>query len=218
MKSYTVNQIKACDLGGVDFSKAEAGSVAEVRVESSDHHPAVNFALLHDTRNLYLRFDVADCYVKVVHSGFHSPVYRDSCVEFFVRPRADRGYFNFEVNAGGALLLSYVEDWRRTATGLKKATSLTDELCRRIEIISSLPHIVDPEITTPTNWDLSLKIPLCVLEAHAGELGSLAGKTWSGNFYKCADGTSHPHWISWSPVEELNFHAPECFGELRFEG
>ncbi|MFA7172474.1 MAG: carbohydrate-binding family 9-like protein [Kiritimatiellia bacterium] len=218
MKFYNVNQIEPCDLARVDFSKAELGTLTEVRVESSDHHPAVSFALLHDTRNLYLRFDVADRYVKVVHSGFHAPVCRDSCVEFFVRPRSDRGYFNFETNAGGALLLYYVEDWARTATGFKKAASLPDELCRKIEIISSLPRIIDPEITTPINWNLVMKIPLSVLEALIGELDCLPGTRWRANFYKCADDTSHPHWISWSPVKELNFHAPESFGELRFRG
>ena len=24
---------------------------------------------------------------------------------------------------------------------------------------------------------------------------------WRVNFYKCADDTSHPHWLTWSPVE-----------------
>ena len=41
-------------------------------------------------------------------------------------------------------------------------------------------------------------------------------QAWRGNLYKCGDRTSHPHWAAWSPVDELNFHLPRCFGTLRF--
>jgi len=42
---------------------------------------------------------------------------------------------------------------------------------------------------------------------------------WRVNFYKCADDTSHPHWLTWSPVDlpEPNFHHPQSFGILQFE-
>ena len=36
-------------------------------------------------------------------------------------------------------------------------------------------------------------------------------------FFKCGDKTSHPHWASWNPVDELNFHLPRCFSEIIFE-
>jgi len=216
MQSYDVHKIAAQELREVDFSKAAPGKVDQVRVESSSHHPPTRFALLHDTHTLYLRFDVDDQYVKAVHSGFHAPVYKDSCVEFFVRPRNDRGYFNFEINAGGSLLLSYIENWTRTSEGFEKFRMVPKELCCKIEIFSSLPHSIEPEITTPLHWNISLKIPLSILEAHTGRISCDPGSVWRGNFYKCADETSHPHWLSWSPVKELNFHDPECFGELRF--
>jgi hypothetical protein len=216
MKSYNVNQIAVQELSEVNFSQASPGLVDQVRIESSSHHPPTRFALLHDTRNLYLRFDVDDRYVKAVHSGFHAPVYKDSCVEFFVRPRPDGGYFNFELNAGGSLLLSYIENWKRTPEGFEKFRMVSPELCCQIEILNSLPHIVQPEITTPLHWNVSLKIPLSLLEAHTGRISTTPGSRWRGNFYKCADETSHPHWMSWSPVKELNFHAPDDFGELCF--
>ena len=216
MKTYTVNKTNAQELHEVDFSNAVRGQIEEVRVESSDHHPKTQFSLLHDTQNLYLRFDVDDQYVKAIQTGFHSSVCKDSCVEFFVCPKADKGYFNFEINAGGTLLLYYFDSCAKTKGGLEKFTPVTDDLCRKIEISSSLPHIIDPEITTPIKWNLSLKIPLSMMEVYTGKLSCEPGSLWRGNFYKCADATSHPHWISWSPVKELNFHIPECFGELQF--
>ena len=56
------------------------------------------------------------------------------------------------------------------------------------------------------------------MEQYVGRLCNLPGQTWRGNFYKCADRSSHPHWASWSPLgEPLNFHTPQFFGPLRLE-
>jgi hypothetical protein len=77
---------------------------------------------------------------------------------------------------------------------------------------------VDPEIQGPVEWCLEYSIPLSIFEAYLGKAVDPAGGRWRGNFYKCGDETSHPHWASWSPIgEELNFHCPEHFGILEFE-
>jgi hypothetical protein len=81
---------------------------------------------------------------------------------------------------------------------------------------SSLPAVVDPEIDAPVDWELAFFVPTEVLEDYVGPIGPLAGQEWRANFYKCGDETSHPHWAAWSPVDELNFHLPRCFGTLRF--
>jgi hypothetical protein len=43
--------------------------------------------------------------------------------------------------------------------------------------------------------------------------------TWRANFYKCGDKTSHPHWLTWNPVDKPrpDFHLPQYFGTLVFE-
>jgi hypothetical protein len=45
------------------------------------------------------------------------------------------------------------------------------------------------------------------------------GVTWRANFYKCADKTSHPHWLTWAHVNypKPKFHLPEYFGRIEFE-
>ena len=152
------------------------------------------------------------------HTEFQSPVWRDSCVEFFVQPRGSGGYFNFEINCGGALLSYYIEDPTRTADGFAKFTRLSPEHGGRIRINHSLPSLVVPERGEPIEWHIGCSIPLEVLEAYTGSLGPMAGQTWRGNFFKCADDSSHPHWASWAAIgEELNFHQPEYFAPLRFE-
>ena len=95
-------------------------------------------------------------------------------------------------------------------------TPLSDAHCEAVAIVASLPETVDPEMTEAIVWTLAYSIPVAVIEEHSGPLGSLGGTCWRANFYKCGDATSHPHWASWQPVSELNFHMPECFGEIVF--
>ena len=193
-------------------------SVAHFRPESSDHRPRTRVKLVADARGLYGLFQVEDRFVRCVHTDFQSRVYKDSCVEFFVQPRPDKGYFNFEFNCGGALLASYITDPRRTADGFADFQVLRPEEGRRIGVYSSLPRTVAPEITEALTWELAFFIPLDIMVPYTGPVSIAPGEIWRGNFYKCGDETSHPHWAAWQPVEALNFHLPQCFGQLRFEG
>jgi hypothetical protein len=186
---------------------------------SSAHRPKTQVRLLHDGRTLAILFRVQDRFVRSVHTRPNEQVCEDSCVEFFVQPRPDKGYFNFEVNAGGTMLLYYVEDPARAPDGsLKRFRPVEESLARRIEIHHSLPPAVDPEIAVPTAWTIELRIPVEIMESYIGPLGDLTGQRWRANFYKCGDKTSHPHWGAWSPVgEALNFHQPARFGVLNFD-
>ena len=218
MKRYTVRRVAPASLARMDFSVAEEGFIDCVRPESSEHHPQVEFRLLHDAQAFYLAFKVYDRYVRVAHAGFQSKVYLDSCVEFFVKPFADRGYFNFEMNAGGSLLLTYIEDPTRLPEGgFAKYRPVAEDWCDNIAILTSLPPRVDPERSEPTTWHLRCRIPFALFDAYVGPVVREAA-TWHANFYKCGDETSHPHWLSWSPVTgALNFHQPSCFGMLVLE-
>ena len=81
-----------------------------------------------------------------------------------------------------------------------------------------MPRHVPDEIAQPVEWRLQLAVPVALLEKYVGPLRPLAGSEWQGNLFKCADATSHPHWAAWSAIgDELNFHAPQYFGRLRFE-
>ncbi len=173
--------------------------------------------LLYDREALYVFFRVEDRYVRAVAAGFQGPVCEDSCVEFFVRPREQAGYFNFEMNCGGTLLLYYIEDPRRTARGFARFTPVDRRHLAGMRVHHSLPRIVEPEIAEPVVWTLAYSVPLPLLEAYAGPLSPHPDRPWRCNFYKCGDRTSHPHWGAWCPVgEELDFHQPDRFGTLEF--
>lgn len=196
------------------WAQAEEGRVGNFMPADVAHQPDTRFRLLHDDANIYVRFEVRDHYVRAVQTEYQGMVCNDSCVEFFVRPRMDRGYFNFEMSAGGTLLLYYIEDATRVPGGFKKFQPVSEEWGRRVKIWHSLPSVVDPEIAVPTTWGVGYSIPVALIEAYTGPLGKLSRQIWRANFFKCADKTSHPHWATWAPITKLNFHLPECFGEL----
>jgi hypothetical protein len=205
------------------WRRADAAEVDRFRPESSDHRPQTIARILYDDEALYICFHVEDRYVRSVITALNGPVCEDSCVEFFVAPvrhdqGAPHGYLNFEVNAGGSLHASHVRDPRRGPDGqFLDWTPLTEADAAHLKIATSLPNRIEPERTEPVTWAAAWTIPFALLEQYVGPVRPVAGATWRGNLYKCGDETSHPHWAAWSPVSELNFHAPKDFGRLHFQ-
>ncbi|MCX7043964.1 MAG: carbohydrate-binding family 9-like protein [Candidatus Sumerlaeota bacterium] len=201
------------------WDQAPALDINHFHRMSSDHHPLTQAKALYNEKGIYVAFKVMDRYMRCVWTERMDPVWLDSCCEFFVRPKPGKGYFNFEINCGGALLASYVWDWRRDEAGkLAGSEPIEDTLASEVAIYHSMPSFVSPEIETPTEWRLEYFIPFSLFEVHVGALGEIAGKEWRANFYKCGDETSHPHWASWAPIgDALNFHVPDHFAPIVFE-
>jgi Carbohydrate-binding family 9 len=199
------------------WNRAETLEIGNFRPEGSDHRPRTLARLLHSAEGIHGMFQVHDRYVRCLRTNYFDEVWKDSCVEFFAEPKPGRGYFNFEFNCGGAFLCSHIVNPERTPGGFKEFTKLPAEIGRTIRVRSSLPPRTELEIAEPIVWTLSFSIPLSLFEHYVGPLGDLKGQTWRGNFYKCAEENSHPHWASWAPVDEFNFHRPDCFGKIQFE-
>jgi len=199
------------------WSQADIAALEHFRPEGSSHRPQTLVHLLYDRDGIHGIFHVADRYVRCVHTAYMDEVYKDSCVELFIMPRQGRGYFNFEFNCGGALRAGYIIDPTRTDDGFKAWIPIPEQDGALVGKIPSLPAVVDPEIQKPVTWTLAFFIPFELLEKYSGPLGRIAGQTWHGNFYKCADASSHPHWASWAPLDSRNFHLPQCFGLIIFE-
>lgn len=185
--------------------------------ESGPFHPETTCKLLHDGKTLYGFFEVKDQFVKSTATEYNSSVYMDSCVEFFLEPLPGMGYFNFEANAGGTLHISHITDPTRLAVGFAEYRKIPRSESAGVEVYSSLPRVVDPEITEPVSWHLGFKIPFAFYENMLKRNITFPGMRCRGNFFKCAEHNSHPHWACWSMVPEFNFHLPEYFGNIVFE-
>ena len=97
--------------------------------------------------------------------------------------------------------------------------SISDSDGDRVEIFHSEPKIVDPEKQQPTTWVVEYRLPVDILEKYRPVTKPAPGVSWRANFYKCADKTSHPHWLTWSVIDfpEPDFHQPHFFGTLEFK-
>lgn len=144
------------------------------------------------------------------HSGANAPVYRDSCVEFFLQPmpETDPRYLNFEFNAAGTLLLGLGVDRedRDMSYGLEP---------ERFSIVAER-GLADE--AGRIYWTLSFRIPLNWLAEVFPGFSAAPGLAFKGNFYKCGDETPHPHYLSWSRIDvpTPNFHLSAYFGTLAF--
>jgi hypothetical protein len=204
----------AAEWNSADWKNVEIIKINNFRPESSAHRPGVECRLQHDGKGFYGLFQVKDKYIRCVVAEHNGSVCRDSCVEFFVEPPGGQGYFNFEFNCGGAMLLYHVKDCARTDEGFKEYAPVSESEAGVVKIFHTMPKVVDPEITEDKIWRLGFYIPFALFESKIKGLKAASGQTWRANFYKCADQTSHPHWASWNPVSALNFHLPECYGNI----
>jgi hypothetical protein len=163
-----------------------------------------------------LTFFVSDRYVIARERGLNGPVCRDSCVEVFLQPPGEPGYLNFEFNALGNIHASHIRDPERRPGGFADFRPLSSEECSWIETSGGIGEPTEKEIESALDWSLGVRIPWRLFAKVVSDFNP--NGEWRGNFYKCADESSHPHWISWVPVPELNFHCPEAFGSFRVEG
>lgn len=183
--------------------------------EYPSHFPEVNAKLAYDNFALYIIFRVQDRYVCARKQGYQARVCEDSCVEFFFTPgpELDKGYFNIEVNCGGTVYFHH-----QKGRGVNDVAISRSDF-EQVRISHSLPELVQPEIASPITWVVEYRLPFTILANYAPLAVPKPGVVWRANLYKCADGSSHPHWLTWSPVElpQPDFHSPAFFGRLEFD-
>lgn len=209
------------DFDAPQWRHADVADVTSFHPRSSaDHRPRTEAKILHDDDGLYVIFRVHDRYVVCTRRENQTLTSNDSCVEVYFEPfPGKKGYFNFEMNCGGALLLFYVIDPTRCSPGIFRHKHIVPQsLIDTMRIYHSMPKTLEKEIAEPVEWTVEYFIPHALMEAYVGTLAPAGERTWRGNFHKCADDSSHPHWASWSAIgETLNFHVPATFGTFRFE-
>ena len=131
-------------------------------------------------------------------------VWCDSCMEFFLAPgeNAADGYFNFEMNANGALLLC----WGVSDTEYVFSDFPREKISLKAEVFED-------------RWTLDLTVPFDLVRHHLPGFEPKAGMIIHGNFYKCGDETASPHFGCYFPIDpekvpRPRFHKPEYYGKL----
>ncbi len=198
------------DLSSVGFlleSKAQREYIDVVNWSDYPYKPIAVFDIARSNECLYIRYFVKGNSLKAVYDTDNSPVYQDSCVEFFMKKMEDEEYMNFEFNCIGVC-----DAARRQSRDIK--TSLSQEEYNSIRRYSSIEHKAFSEKTGIFAWELAIAIPFKVMGLDPANLPEKI----LANFYKCADDTEAPHYVSWSPIDipKPDFHRPDFFGEVYF--
>jgi hypothetical protein len=181
----------------------EIGSVDNY-VWGDEYKPKTGFRLAHDEEdNFFLEIwtDEKEPLARFTEDG--EPVYKDSCLEFFVNffpEMEESGYLNFEMNALGTILVGY-----GPGRGNRKSM---------LSLLKTRPVASISEDC----WKVSLQIPNEFIREVFGKSTFGDGHMFKGNVYKCGDETKIPHYGSWAPIRavEPDFHRPECFGDMRY--
>jgi hypothetical protein len=163
------------------------------------------FTIAYTDHGIVLQFGVLEREIRAENKRINSPVYEDSCVEFFIATDED-SYYNFEFNCIGTALGAF-------GTGKQDRELLGESLVQSINTHSNLHQMENGWY----NWRLLVQIPFAVFQYHP-QL-QWHGLECRGNFYKCGDGLAQPHFVSWTHINapQPNFHLRQFFGHLHFE-
>lgn len=189
----------------LDLNKGESLDIAPW--EEYNYKPVVRFSISYSDNLLFLKYYVSEKDVKAVYTKVNEPVYRDSCVEFFIAFEDDDSYYNFEFNSKGVCLASF-------GKGREDRKMLPLEVINQIECLKVAPQLLKDQ---NYYWELCLIFPLTVFWYH--QLTEISGKLFKANFYKCGDDVAEPHFLVWNNIEseQPDFHLPQFFGTLLFD-
>lgn len=176
--------------------------------EEYDHKPEVTFEIGRSKTHLMIHYSVKGLSLRSMATEDDQPVHKDSCVEFFVSLPDGKRYLNFEFNCSG------VCDAARRFSREKKESLSADEYAS-IKRWSTVEERGFEEKEGLFAWELTVAIPFKLLDLDGEHLP----KHLRANFYKCADETAYPHFLSWNAIEvpTPDFHRPEFFGILLME-
>ena len=192
-------------------SNAPLNSIDVINWEEFDYKPEVQFRIGHVENEIWIVFYVRENHILAKRTSTNSSTHKDSCVEFFIDPKKDGQYYNFEFNAIGTTHLAH-------GPVIQKRSfidpALIDSLIRTHASLGTEP--IDLQ-NGNQSWDLTVVIPAEIL-IHENTK-TLSGLSANANFYKCGDETIEPHYLSWNPVpvDRPSFHQPKYFGRLVFE-
>ena len=155
--------------------------------------------------NFLLKFNILEPSVLAENKEFNSPVWQDSCVEFFCS-FGNNNYYNFEINAVGAVLAQFGKNRNNRAF-------LNIDVLKKITVKSSLgsePFGLKNELT---EWNIEIVLPFSIFSSYDRNSLNLL----SFNIYKCADRSPHKHYMSLFDIdtEKPDFHRPEFFKKLK---
>ena len=172
------------------------------------YKPNVSFVVAYDKGSILLKYFVYEKSIRGLYSAPNKPVFRDSCVEFFISFNDEENYYNIEFNCIGTCLFGFGKEKHHREM-------MEEETISKIRRCVVIEHPVSDGIN-PIYWELTAVIPVEVFVHH--KISDLKGTRCKVNFYKCGDQSAEPHFLAWNNIVSIspNFHLPEFFGNMHF--
>ena len=211
-----IYSFKRLSIGLQDIADEDSWrGIEEIKIKDylwvkNDYRPEVIVKAFYSDKYIYIRFLVVEQKVTVRYLNVGDPVFKDSCVEFFINlfPKETEEYFNIEMNAIGTIKMGY---------GIKRTRSyLTETDLSDMKVISTVKEPVIGFYGSD-HWKLYCAIPIGLLEKIANK--KFKADEAIGNFYKCGDETEFKHYGMWNIINnpKPDFHLPEYFGKIIFD-
>ena len=187
----------------IDFSRAEKAMISNYKWTEGYAPEAYAQLIYVEGRGFALKMTAMESNPKAEYTArFNDPVYKDSCLEFFVNFDNGDKYMNFEMNSNGAFLAAIRTD-RKNKTPIHE--------------LVELPAV--KAVKTESSWGLDVFFSNEFIGMLFGKDNFKSGDSFKGNFYKCGDETEIPHFGMWAPIDNPtpDFHRPEFFGTFKIE-
>lgn len=203
----TLDDMDIKEVAAAMETRACRQTIDTVNWQTFPYKPVTVFDIARGKETLYLHFFVRGLSLKALAEKDGQHVHTDSCVEFFVRRNDELFYTNFEFNCIGTCLAGRGE-------GRHGRTPFTESEYIRIRRYATVNGPAFEEKKGIHEWQVTVAIPFELMGLETHELP----ESLRANFYKCADETENPHYVTWNPIDlpEPDYHCPEHFGEIRF--
>lgn len=215
MKSIKIPYIEALNDAAIDYVSEvleEHGGKDSIESvnwnDSFPYKPITFFYIGRSLNSIFVKFFVRGNLLKAVYTADQSPVHEDSCVEFFCKLPESDFYNNFEFNCIGTCSAASRKSRKEHVVYFSQDEMLT------IKRFPSIGNRAFNEMQGIFEWELTVEIPYKLIGINNNQLP----EKLLANFYKCADKTDSPHYVSWSKIktDKPDFHQPDFFGELLF--
>ena len=198
MREYVLKRVE----GQPDWSQIP---VMPIDYQKTDvkHGITAQAQLCWDDAGIHVHLACKEKHIRMEGKEKLSPIWEDSCLEFFLRPTEDMHYFNFEFNPNCALFLGY---------SMRKPNIIRLIVPNHMETFQPVANF------TADGWEITYHIPFSFIQNFFHDFQPKSGLQFYGNCYKCGDKTEIPHFLMWNPLPaECSFHSPEHFGRLILE-
>ncbi len=192
------------------FEPPEGAATVVLRnaLDGSTPRLSTECSLFHDETGLYLLFAGADEGVVATMRRRDEPLWQEDVVEVFLAPNDPRQYVELEVNPLGTLFDAKID----SPDGDRRTMKADLEWCCT-GFRATVRRERDPASKT-------LKVLVFVPFSGLGRIPPAPGEEWWANLFRIDRAPQGDEFSAWQPTfrNPPDFHVPDAFGRLRFQG